>query len=50
MFEETPPFAYAGDSPLGHPKILLGMIDALRIPTVDKNRILGENLLGLLEE
>lgn len=42
-------FLYGSDYPLGHPKVLLGLIDALRIPAADKDLILGENLLRLLE-
>lgn len=42
-------FLYASDYPLGHPKVLLGLIDALRIPAADKDMILGKNLLSLLE-
>jgi predicted TIM-barrel fold metal-dependent hydrolase len=42
-------FLYGSDFPLGHPRVLLGLIDALRIPAADKDRILGQNLLQLLE-
>ena len=42
-------FLYGSDFPLGHPKVLLGLIDALRIPASDKDLILGQNLLGLVE-
>jgi predicted TIM-barrel fold metal-dependent hydrolase len=42
-------FLYGSDFPLGHPKVLLGLVDALRIPAADKDLILGQNLLRLLE-
>jgi predicted TIM-barrel fold metal-dependent hydrolase len=42
-------FLYGSDFPLGHPKVLLGLIDALRIPAGEKDLILGQNLLQLLE-
>jgi predicted TIM-barrel fold metal-dependent hydrolase len=42
-------FLYGSDFPLGHPRVLLGLIDALRIPAADKDLILGQNLLRLLE-
>lgn len=42
-------FLYGSDFPLGHPKVLLGLIDALRMPASDKDLILGQNLLRLLE-
>jgi predicted TIM-barrel fold metal-dependent hydrolase len=42
-------FLFGSDFPLGHPKVLLGMIDALRISQDEKAIILGQNLERLLE-
>jgi predicted TIM-barrel fold metal-dependent hydrolase len=41
-------FLYGSDYPLGHPKVLLGLIAALRISDSNKEQILGRNLLKLL--
>jgi predicted TIM-barrel fold metal-dependent hydrolase len=42
-------FLYGSDFPMGHPKVLLGLTDTLRIPACAKDLILGQNLLGLVE-
>jgi len=39
---------FGSDYPLGHPKMYLGLVDALRISAVDRALVLGGNILRLL--
>ena len=39
---------FGSDYPLGHPKMYLGLVEALRLSERDRARVLGGNILGLL--
>jgi predicted TIM-barrel fold metal-dependent hydrolase len=41
---------FGSDFPLGHPKMYLGLVDALSISDTEKGLILEKNMLGLLGE
>jgi len=41
---------FGSDFPLGHPKMYLGLVDALDISEKERAQILAQNMLGLLGE
>jgi hypothetical protein len=41
---------FGSDYPLGHPKMYLGLVDALRISDRERSQVLGGNILRLLGE
>jgi predicted TIM-barrel fold metal-dependent hydrolase len=41
---------FGSDFPLGHPRMYLGLVDALKVSSEDRDMILGGNILRLLEE
>jgi len=41
---------FGSDYPLGHPRVYLGLVDALRISSTDRALIIGGNILRLLGE
>lgn len=42
-------FLFGSDYPIEHPRIYLGLVEALQLSSADRDLILGGNLSGLLD-